>query len=155
MQLPRAMCIDTIIHICQPTGGFGFMLRRVPAYRFIGRFSTRCGRQIATGRLTDGDFLPSVRQVAGELAVNPMTVSKAYSLLERDGAVELVRGHGMRVVGRTVRQRQSADRDEVVRLVRRLVNRGGRRAFRPKTFRALVNAAFEERHHERVRPHSQ
>ena len=49
-----------------------------------------------------------------------MTVSKAYSLLERDGVVELVRGQGMRVVGRTVRERQSVDRDEVVRLIRRL-----------------------------------
>jgi GntR family transcriptional regulator len=53
---------------------------------------------IAGGRLAPGDFLPSVRQVAQELQVNPMTVSKAYSLLERDGIVELVRGTGMRVL---------------------------------------------------------
>lgn len=51
----------------------------------------------ASGRLTPAAFLPSVRQVAEELAVNPMTVSKAWSLLERDGVVELVRGQGMRV----------------------------------------------------------
>src|SRR5437016_2892765 len=55
--------------------------------------------QIAGGRLASGDFLPSVRQVAESIDVNPMTVSKAYSILERDGAVELVRGQGMRVVG--------------------------------------------------------
>jgi GntR family transcriptional regulator len=53
--------------------------------------------QVAGGRLAAGEFLPSVRQVAEELQVNPMTVSKAYSLLERDGVVELVRGQGMRV----------------------------------------------------------
>jgi len=53
--------------------------------------------QIAGGRLETGEFLPSVRQVAEELAVNAMTVSKAYSLLEREGLVELVRGQGMRV----------------------------------------------------------
>jgi GntR family transcriptional regulator len=123
----------------------------VPIYRQI---FDQVRAQIATGRLTDGDFLPSVRQVAGELAVNPMTVSKAYSLLERDGVVELVRGHGMRVVGRIVRQRQSADRDEVVRLVRRLVKRGRAAGLSPEDICALVNAAFEERHHERVRPHS-
>lgn len=51
----------------------------------------------SSGRLAPGAFLPSVRQVAEELAVNPMTVSKAWSLLERDGVVELVRGQGMRV----------------------------------------------------------
>jgi GntR family transcriptional regulator len=124
----------------------------VPIYRQI---FDQVRAQIATGRLTDGDFLPSVRQVAGELAVNPMTVSKAYSLLERDGVVELVRGHGMRVVGRTLRQRQSADRDEVVRLVRRLVKRGRAAGLSPEDICALVNAAFEERHHERVRPHTQ
>ncbi len=48
-------------------------------------------------RLKAGEFLPSVRQVADELQVNPMTVSKAYSLLERDGVIELVRGKGMRM----------------------------------------------------------
>jgi GntR family transcriptional regulator len=37
--------------------------------------------------------------VAEDLDVNPMTVSKAYSILERDGVVELVRGQGMRVLG--------------------------------------------------------
>jgi GntR family transcriptional regulator len=52
----------------------------------------------ASGRLAPGAMLPSVRQVAEALTVNPMTVSKAWSLLERDGVVELVRGHGMRVV---------------------------------------------------------
>ena len=93
----------------------------VPIYRQI---LDQVRAQIATGRLAAGEFLPSVRQVAGELAVNPMTVSKAYSLLERDGVVELVRGQGMRVVGQPVRERQIVDRDEVVRLVRRLVKQG-------------------------------
>jgi GntR family transcriptional regulator len=51
----------------------------------------------SSGRLAPGAFLPSVRQVAEDLAINPMTVSKAWSLLERDGVVELVRGQGMRV----------------------------------------------------------
>ncbi len=57
-------------------------------------------RHVASGRVRPGDFLPSVRQAAVELEVNPMTVSKAYSQLERDGIVELVRGQGMRVAPR-------------------------------------------------------
>ena len=52
---------------------------------------------ISTGKLAPNTFLPSVREVAQELEINPMTVSKAYSLLERDGVLELVRGQGMRV----------------------------------------------------------
>jgi GntR family transcriptional regulator len=120
----------------------------VPIYR---QLFDQVRAQIATGRLAQGEFLPSVRQVAGELAVNPMTVSKAYSLLERDGVVELVRGHGMRVIGRNFRQKQTADRDEVVRLVRRLVQRGRAAGLSAEEICALVNAAFEERHHERAR----
>ena len=55
----------------------------------------------ASGRLKPGGLLPSVRQVAEELQVNPMTVSKAYSQLERDGVVEMLRGQGMRLRERT------------------------------------------------------
>ena len=39
-------------------------------------------RLVAGGQLAPGDALPSVREVALQLAVNPMTVSKAYGLLE-------------------------------------------------------------------------
>jgi len=42
-------------------------------------------RQVATGRLTPGAALPSVRQLATDLEINPNTVSKSYLLLERDG----------------------------------------------------------------------
>lgn len=52
---------------------------------------------VASKRLAAGQLLPSVRQLARSLEINPMTVSKAYSLLERDGLVELLRGQGMRV----------------------------------------------------------
>ena len=45
-------------------------------------------RQLAaSGRLEAGDQLPTVRAVASELGVNPVTISKAYSLLEREGVV--------------------------------------------------------------------
>ena len=66
----------------------------VPIYR---QLMDQMRGLIAAGRLEAGELLPSVRQVAQQLQVNPMTVSKAYSLLERDGIVELVRGQGMRV----------------------------------------------------------
>jgi len=52
---------------------------------------------LAGGRLVEGELLPSVRRVARAAAVNPMTVSKAYSLLESQGVVERVRGQGMRI----------------------------------------------------------
>ncbi|MGL4573983.1 MAG: GntR family transcriptional regulator [Burkholderiaceae bacterium] len=52
-------------------------------------------RLIAAGQLAPGDGLPSVRDVASTFAVNPMTVSKAYSLLEGAGLLTRQRGVGM------------------------------------------------------------
>ena len=63
-----------------------------PIYRQLIDQTTQL---IASGRLAPGDLLPSVRAVAAQLGVNPMTVSKAYSLLERDGVVVRRRGMGM------------------------------------------------------------
>ena len=50
---------------------------------------------IAGGHHEPGEMLPSVRNMASELGVNHMTISKAYSQLEADGVVERVRGKGM------------------------------------------------------------
>ena len=50
---------------------------------------------VASGQLSPGQLLPSVRTMAADLGINPMTVSKAYSLLERDGVVTRRRGRGM------------------------------------------------------------
>ncbi len=66
----------------------------VPIYRQI---MDQVRNQVAAGRLKPGDLLPSVRTVAEHLEVNHMTVSKAYSLLEREGVLELMRGKGMRI----------------------------------------------------------
>jgi len=52
-------------------------------------------RLILSGFLKAGDGLPSVRQAASSLEVNPMTISKAYSLLESNGLLERRRGRGM------------------------------------------------------------
>jgi DNA-binding transcriptional regulator YhcF (GntR family) len=49
---------------------------------------------IARNTLKDGESLPSVRQLAGELGVNMHTVNKAYSLLRKDGYVKLDRRNG-------------------------------------------------------------
>lgn len=49
---------------------------------------------VATGRLKVGEQLPTVRQLAGDIGVNPMTVSKAYALLKEDGVILMDRRHG-------------------------------------------------------------
>ena len=48
----------------------------------------------ASGMLPPGSQLPSVRQLSSELSINPNTVQRAYSELERDGSVYSVKGRG-------------------------------------------------------------
>ena len=50
---------------------------------------------IATGAITAGEQLPSVRKMAEDLLINPNTVVRAYRDLERDGIVELRHGSGV------------------------------------------------------------
>ncbi len=67
----------------------------VPIYRQV---FDQIVREIDCGRLEKGDLLPSVRQMATDLGVNPMTVSRAWSLLESEGVVQRKRGVGMVVL---------------------------------------------------------
>ena len=57
-------------------------------------------RFVASGQLKVGDSLPSVRAVALQYAINPMTVSKAYNMLEAEGVLSRLRGVGMVIAGR-------------------------------------------------------
>ncbi len=78
-----------------------------PIYRQIVE---QLRRLIAAGQIGPGERLPSVREVAGFHAINPMTVSRAYGLAESEGLLERQRGKGMVVatgqgIGRTPNER--------------------------------------------------
>ena len=49
-------------------------------------------RLLVTGAIAPGEKLPSVRQLAGELAINPNTIQRAYEALEQEGYVYSVPG---------------------------------------------------------------
>lgn len=84
--------MSTVVYEINPSAS-------TPIYRQI---VDQVARLIAGGGLQPGDELPSVRSVAALHAVNPMTVSKAYSLLEVQGLLERQRGQGMVVAARPV-----------------------------------------------------
>ena len=63
-----------------------------PIYR---QLRDRVIARILEGALAEGDALPSVRTVAAEFTVNPLTVLKAYQELADEGLVESRRGRGM------------------------------------------------------------
>jgi GntR family transcriptional regulator len=71
----------------------------VPFYRQI---IDQVKSSIATGALEPGDRLPTVRQLAVELSINPNTVSRAYTELELTGLVETQMGSGTFVGQREV-----------------------------------------------------
>jgi GntR family transcriptional regulator len=72
-------------------------------------------RLVAAGQMAPGDGMPSVREVAQSLALNPMTVSKAYSLLEMEGLLTRKRGMGMSVAERAGGAHSTASRAELLR----------------------------------------
>lgn len=54
---------------------------------------------ILTGALEKGSQMPSVRQMAAELSINPNTIQKAYAILEGEGFIYSVKGKGNFVAG--------------------------------------------------------
>jgi GntR family transcriptional regulator len=65
-----------------------------PIYR---QLAGRLREMVLEGVYQNGDALPSVRQIASEHRINPITVSKAFQILVDDGLVEKKRGLGMYV----------------------------------------------------------
>lgn len=66
----------------------------VPIYRQI---LEQVRRMVASGQLQPGAALPSVRDLAIRHTINPMTISRAYTMLEAEGLLERNRGKPMTV----------------------------------------------------------
>ncbi len=76
---------------------------------------------VASGILKPGDRLPSIRELAQSLTVNPTTVVRVYADLEHEGIIEMQHGRGAFVTARSFRM-SSAQRERRLReLARRLV----------------------------------
>jgi GntR family transcriptional regulator len=72
-------------------------------------------RRIAAGQLVAGQEIPSVRELAQALAVHPMTISKAYGLMEAEGLLERRRGLSMVVAQQHRKAQPAASRIELLR----------------------------------------
>jgi GntR family transcriptional regulator len=69
---------------------------------------------VAAEVLKEGELVPSVRELARELTINPNTVARAYRQLQDDGVLSTVRGTGLAVAAGACRR----SRDERVALIR-------------------------------------
>lgn len=72
-------------------------------------------RLVAGGQLAPGDAMPSVRDIAQALALNPMTVSKAYGMLEMEGLLTRRRGLGMVVADQPKHEHSVESRADLLR----------------------------------------
>ncbi|KAF1698209.1 MULTISPECIES: GntR family transcriptional regulator [Pseudoxanthomonas] len=79
-----------------------------PIYR---QLKDRVIAMMLDGILKPGEALPSVRQVAAEYQLNPITVSRAYQELADEGLVEKRRGLGMFVTEEASKQLRSSERE--------------------------------------------
>jgi GntR family transcriptional regulator len=98
----------------------------VPVYRQLID-QVRAG--IASGTLSSGDQLPTVRQLAVDLAINPNTVMRAYRELELGGLLETHQGTGTFISDRKP-EKQSAERErQLVRMAAEFAARAGAAGF--------------------------
>jgi len=82
----------------------------VPIYRQI---IDQVHEQILAGLLKEGEQLNTVRELAEQLAINPMTVSKAYSMMETQGVLERRRGIGL-FVPKNIHSREKEQKKEAI-----------------------------------------
>src|ERR1035437_3791792 len=98
----------------------------VPVYRQLID-QVRSG--IARGSLTAGDQLPTVRQLAVDLAINPNTVMRAYRELELGGLIETHQGTGTFIANKKL-EKNSAERErQLGQMAGELAGRAGAAGF--------------------------
>jgi GntR family transcriptional regulator len=111
------------------TAGFDFRLdlhSGVPVYR---QLIDQVLAGIASGSLRTGDQLPTVRQVAVDLSINPNTVMRAYREMEIRGVLDTQQGTGTFITEKKVQQDEVERRRQLGKLVGEFVARAGRAGF--------------------------
>ena len=98
----------------------------VPVYRQI---IDQVVGSIAASALTGGDQLPTVRQLAVDLAINPNTVIRAYRELEIRGVLETQQGTGTFISHQTVQRNGTERQRRLSQLVGELAARAGSEGF--------------------------
>jgi GntR family transcriptional regulator len=95
-------------------------------------------RQAVSGGLATGDRLSTVRELAGELRINPNTVAKAYQELERGGIVETRRGLGTFVCDVSLRPAHANGSASVVERIDSMLVEAIQLRLAPEELRALI-----------------
>jgi GntR family transcriptional regulator len=121
---------------CRIAPPSGLRVNRKSAVPVHAQLMTQIRHLISTGALKPGVQLPTVRQLAGFLRINPNTVARALADLERDGFVEAQQGRGTYVANRPAREGPAARSLE--RLVGESLDRARRLGFTQDEFLAAL-----------------
>ena len=97
--------------------------------------------QIAQEQLRDGDSLPSVRCLAGELGVNMHTVNKAYTVLKQEGFVKVDRRRGAVIA---IDADRISDLEQMRESLRVILARASCRNISREEVHALIDEIYEE-----------
>ncbi len=111
------------------TTSFAFRLDShsgVPMYRQI---IDQVQAAISAGILAVGDQLPTVRQVAVDLVINPNTVSRAYREMEIRGIVDTQQGSGTFIADKKIEYAKGERERQLAQLVGEFVSRAGSAGF--------------------------
>jgi len=104
----------------------------------FGQLVFQVKARIARGELEPGDKLPSVRELAKDLAINPNTVARAYEALESEGVIVRKQGSGCFVTGLTSALRSDERRKKLDQLVQRAVTEAFHLGFDESDLRAAL-----------------
>lgn len=107
---------------------------------------------VARGDLAPGAQLPSVRELAQDLSVNPNTVVRAYELLTRDGVVVRRQGAGCFITGRPSTLNGKQRRRQLKDLVGRAVTEAFHLGFAAEDVRTAVEEALADIRFDERRP---
>ncbi|MBQ0010024.1 MAG: GntR family transcriptional regulator [Ruminococcus sp.] len=92
---------------------------------------------VLTGAMKPDEPVPSVRALAGELSVNPNTVQKAFTELERRGVLYSVPGKGRFVSGEVGRLREE-EKEEARKALRQAIRKGLASGLTPEEIAAIA-----------------
>lgn len=109
---------------------------RAPLYR---QLIEQVREGVATGKLRPGERLPSVRRLSRELVVNPNTVARAYTELERDGVLNARQGLGMFVAERLTETTKKARRERLLASLDRVLTEAVHLGFSSDEVLTIVN----------------
>ena len=104
---------------------------------------------VASGVLAPGDEMPSTRSLSADLGVNPMTISKAFQLLEQEGVLERRAGRPLVVRGRPPEDARAARIEQLRSALRPLAGKARQLGIGPeealRVFRELLAREQQEK----------